>query len=390
LLAKATGFDFFDRRREWSRLKHEILRRYLPKFAAILGSVHPTVYYVDGFAGAGTYEQDGDGPPVPGSPLIAAALATTMGATQKRAYGLRCINVEPKARYSGELCQATAVYANGVVGNLRGTFKQRLPEILESVRTYPTLFFLDPFGYKGMEWDAMLQLAQRATREQAKTELLINFNVSKIDRGGGWLDSYGQPAAPSFLQGLNQLYGTNAWQEIENSGLPVEERNDKLTELYMDRLSQAFHGIVASYPVRTIDGRLKYYLLHLTRHRRGCREMSYVIRKVDDAYIAERARLEASKPLHLGLGGAFDPPPPPDPREQEAELIGRLAADIYRVGKKRGGLTFGGVQDALAVKWFAQADVPHFRHACALLIRQGRIDHPKEKGLEEKTFLRFV
>lgn len=47
------------------------------------------------------------------------------------------------------------------------------------LRTTPTLFFLDPFGYKGMEWTAMQRLAKRA--DLAKTELLINFNVGKVD-----------------------------------------------------------------------------------------------------------------------------------------------------------------------------------------------------------------
>jgi three-Cys-motif partner protein len=63
--------DFFDERKEWSRWKHEMLRRYLPKFAGIIGWTHRLIHYVDGFAGAGTY---GD-PPVAGSPLIAAELA---------------------------------------------------------------------------------------------------------------------------------------------------------------------------------------------------------------------------------------------------------------------------------------------------------------------------
>ena len=33
-------------------------------------------------------------------------------------------------------------------------------------------------------------------------------------------------------------------------------------------------------------------------------------------------------------------------------LVNRLAEDIYKVGKQRGGLTFGAIQDALSVDWF--------------------------------------
>ncbi len=42
---------FTERRRLTSKLKHFVLRRYVKEFAYHLG----TVYYVDGFAGAGEY-----------------------------------------------------------------------------------------------------------------------------------------------------------------------------------------------------------------------------------------------------------------------------------------------------------------------------------------------
>jgi hypothetical protein len=39
-----------------SRIKHEILTRYLPSWAIILGSSFDKLYYVDCFAGPGRYE----------------------------------------------------------------------------------------------------------------------------------------------------------------------------------------------------------------------------------------------------------------------------------------------------------------------------------------------
>jgi three-Cys-motif partner protein len=245
-LAEAT--DFFDQRREWSRWKHELLRRYLPKFAGILGSRYSTVYYVDAFAGAGTY---GGNPPIPGSPIIAATLGYAI-AQGKWKYELRCINVEPDARHFQELCDATSCYP--LIENLRGTFKERLADIVAKVGAYPTLVFIDPFGYKGMEWDAMTRLAQRA--RTGKTELLINFQSPKIDRGAGWLDSYGQPAQLGFVNSLNALMGTDEWQPIIQAGLPREERDEQLTSLYAERLANLFHGIVSPYPVRTLNSTL--------------------------------------------------------------------------------------------------------------------------------------
>jgi three-Cys-motif partner protein len=103
----AEAGDFFDQRREWSRWKHELLRRYLPKFAGILGSRFSTIYYVDAFAGAGTYGGD---PPTPGSPIIAATLGNAIEQSGKWKYQLRCINVEPHPQHYQELCAATSAF----------------------------------------------------------------------------------------------------------------------------------------------------------------------------------------------------------------------------------------------------------------------------------------
>ena len=338
------------------------------------------VDYVDGFAGAGTY---GGGASVPGSPVMAAQLAANLAAAGKWRYRLRCINMEPK--YFTELCEATSPYDSSLVLNLHGTFKEHLPEIFKLIDAHPTLFFLDPFGYKGMEWEAISQLAQRSAR--AKTELIINFNVGKVDRDAGWLDSYGQSAAPAFVQSLNELFGVDLWQQIIYSGLPKAQRDDELTELYANRLGEAFRGIAAWYPVRTVRGQLKYYVLHVTSHRRGCREMGDVLYRVDHDYEAEKERAEAASPRTLAL---FPELEAVSPREYEADLVSRLAEDIYGLGKQRKQLTFGALQDGLCVRWFAEAVERHYRRACQQLIRQRRIDRDKETGIEEKSVLRFV
>ena len=51
-----------------SRIKHQILTRYVPSWAIILGSTFDLLYYVDCFAGPGRYESDGE--QVDGSPII--------------------------------------------------------------------------------------------------------------------------------------------------------------------------------------------------------------------------------------------------------------------------------------------------------------------------------
>ncbi|MEN6393865.1 MAG: three-Cys-motif partner protein TcmP, partial [Anaerolineaceae bacterium] len=63
---------YFDEQKDWSKRKLDIVQKYLAGFAKILGSTtsQPCVYYVDGFAGKGIYD---DG--AKGSPVLAAELA---------------------------------------------------------------------------------------------------------------------------------------------------------------------------------------------------------------------------------------------------------------------------------------------------------------------------
>jgi three-Cys-motif partner protein len=374
--------EFFDDRREWSRWKHDILRRYLPKFSGILGSQHATVSYVDAFAGAGTY---GPESPVPGSPLIAAELAASIEESKKWPYRLRCMNVEPNRENFRRLCAATANYPADRVTNLHGTFRDRLEQVLELVGTSPTLFFLDPFGYKGMEWATITRLVDRAGR--AKTELLVNFNVGKVDRDAGWLDSYDQPAAPAFVEGLNELMGTEEWQEVYDDKAPKEQRDSALTNFYLHRLASAFRGYASAYPVRTLAGRLKYYLLHTTKHPRGRREMGDVLFRVEAAYQTERALREQEK-WKASLFPSLEPHRPPQ-KQIDAEIAARLQDDVYAVGKRRGLITFGRLQDELAGTWFGRAVERHYRAACKLLIQQGKIKRDKTTGITDDTVLRF-
>ncbi len=133
--------DFHDSRKTWSRIKHSILGTYLSLLLGKLGRPDEHVYYVDGFAGQGRYEDGEDG-----SPLIAAKLAENPVQKSRREV-LRCINVEQNPATFSNLVEATAAYVEkGIVKNLLGSFEDRLPKVLQLVQNCPTFFFIDPFG----------------------------------------------------------------------------------------------------------------------------------------------------------------------------------------------------------------------------------------------------
>jgi three-Cys-motif partner protein len=118
--------EFFNERRLTSKLKHLVLKRYVKEIAYHLGSTNPTVYYVDGFAGLGTYGP----PPEDGSPLLIARLARELRIVPKPVR-LRCINVEAKPKFFKSLEEATREFVPDVIDkNIHSTFVEAIPEIL--------------------------------------------------------------------------------------------------------------------------------------------------------------------------------------------------------------------------------------------------------------------
>lgn len=375
---------FFDRRREWSRWKHRLLERYLGKFAGILGSRYSTIFFVDGFAGAGRYTS----PSEDGSPVIAARLAAQPSANH-RPYTLRCVNVEPES--FDELVLATSEFPSRLVENKRGTFREHLDGILAAVGPSPALFFLDPYGHKGMEWDVISRIAGRS-RAGLKTEVLVNLAAPKIDRDGGWVDST-KRAAPAFVNRLDALFGTADWRDLYRRHRVQRDRIEALTSLYMGRLAEAFDGAAARFAVRSIDGRLKYFIIHGTHSQSGVRAMSDAVFRVSEEYRIEQAAVRASS-----VQPSLFPELEQSEESGDTRITEELASEIRGLRSQHSQPTFLEIQDALLARWFGRAVEKHFRAACKLLVSRGDAvlippsgeEARHRGGIGDRTRVRFV
>lgn len=194
---------FFAERRLTSKLKHLVLERYVREFAYHLGSVHSTVYYVDGFAGAGIYQRPG-GKSERGSPLLIAELAQRIAGTDAP-FRLRCLNVEKARLLHKDLELATAPFRPHIVeNNYCGSFTTVLADILRRVGQSPTFFFIDPFGTKGIPFAGLRPIFQRA----ARTEVLITLHTDGISKKAGYFpwvdgpDSRKTQTAKRYTEGL--------------------------------------------------------------------------------------------------------------------------------------------------------------------------------------------
>jgi three-Cys-motif partner protein len=365
-----TTDDFFERRREWSRWKHRLLQHYLAQFAPIVGSTHRTVYYIDGFAGEGRYKN----PREDGSPVIAARIA--IQTPPGRPYTLRCINIEPE--YFDALTASTAEFGPSIVDNRKGTFRDNLGSVLTTIGTTdPALFFLDPMGHVGMEWDVVMRIVERA--RSAITDVMLNFYITNIDRHAGFLNSK-QPFAPEFVKRLDALFGTDEWQAICASTPIQEDRILKLSDLYMDRLLSAFAKVsrgpgpvAARYPVTTLEGRLKYFIMFGSRHPRGGRAMSEAVFRVttehEDAKAnAKRAALEAR-----GQMSFLPPETPPSELEIDDSIVAELAPAILLMAPRGKPLSLVEIEVYLLSDWFGRAVEKHYRRACIRLVEEHKM-----------------
>ena len=130
---------FFDNLRDYSEIKLRILGRFLVPWAAKLGSLavrgNGVIWYVDGFAGKGRYDDGGEGSPLLG---LRRAKHTQI---EKRSYELACFFVE-KRRNNWESLENIVIpfRRDGIdVVNRHGEFSTFVPEIVRATQRSPVL-----------------------------------------------------------------------------------------------------------------------------------------------------------------------------------------------------------------------------------------------------------
>jgi three-Cys-motif partner protein len=354
--------SFFQDQKDWSKRKLDIIRGYLASFSKILGSnpQHSTVYFVDGFAGAGQYD-DGS----KGSPLLSAELAQQYLVQQKR-YHLNCINIEDKDKNYKNLVSVTTPFGN-LVQNFFGTFSSNLNMILSIIGNCPTLFFLDPFGVKGTDWVNIEKIIHR----QAPTDIWVRFDHITVRRLSGFFES-GSSGAVSKIQNLLNLYGINRpdmlYQMLQ--GNTPEERVDKALRLFIVKLEEEFKkvrksGYSAAFPIVSLEGETKYHLIFGAAHPKA------VILASQTVYSAERNRAaETQEYLEKKSGQLFLFSPNPTEDEIATFIAEKLSVDITRLcaGEQlsREEIYMRILRDN-DKNWFGRFSGAHITHAISLL-----------------------
>lgn len=271
--------DFFIRKRTWSAAKHRIMLRYIQAHCYILGGNKPYqskyINYVDGFAGAGKYDEgigietfvdnsnfwkryntkflDTDG-----SPLIALKCAKIF--KDEGRVNLRCFFTEEDNHLNQKLRDNCSCLGQGLDYKIYEPqeFGIALPKIMNELDNYPTLFFLDAFGVKGITFEQICIIADYVRRY--KGELFLLFNNRAVARNAGqyktsYKNSKEEKAANTYTQNLTKLLGPNSDIDWKPKWLEYRDQEQKFErwalQYFKSRLQEesSFKG-VASFEVK--------------------------------------------------------------------------------------------------------------------------------------------
>lgn len=229
---------FFGKKRKWSTAKHRIMLKFIQGFAYKFGR---TINYVDGFAGDGRYDEGfgledfikeskfwnkhGDFfKDTDGSPLIALKCAKIF--KDENRLELRSFFSELSRdtnqtlrKNCEDFCTDSDIYYRVYDSS---KFNLVLPKILEDLCEHPSIFFLDPFGVKGVTFNDIAQAANYVS--QYKGEVFLLFNNRAVARNSGhykedsqlYKDEKDLKSSQTYNEHLTNLLGPNSevvWQE---------------------------------------------------------------------------------------------------------------------------------------------------------------------------------
>ena len=268
-----------------TQIKHTVLEKYLWAWIKILGKRRSLLYYVDGFAGPGKYEDKKTGEIRPGSPVIAIKTYIEHKRTGEQ-YQLRFINVEKNRRNWQELEEATDEFKDHVyVKNVIGEFLDNIEDILKEIGNEFAFFFIDPFGISGIEFSELERIFRRQD-----TEILINFSYDGLQRCIGQLENVEhydetrrRKAVKTVERACSMLNMTKEelGQILSLSGMPKQKESSLLGK-YRKNLRNyktLVYPLPINYPGRK---RTFYYLIFMTENITALKIMKDVMKKAKE------------------------------------------------------------------------------------------------------------
>jgi len=257
--------NFFEKQTLSSKVKASIVSEYFPKYCSIIVRKHvpEKIGYLDLFSGPGMYE-DGN----PSTPILIARNCLKDEGLKNRVWMVfndKCYSEQLKENFNKEFPEGTFKYkphfGHSTVGEsqeindfiVKNTCKGRFNE-------QPSVLFIDPWGYKGIETNVLSQFLS-----YWGNELFIFINSKRIN-----------PALENdkFEEPMRCLF-PNSYDKVK-----VEIRNKRTVserlQFIIDNLGKEYEALLKSrvyytafkFQEEDIET-TSHFILHLTKNSRG-------------------------------------------------------------------------------------------------------------------------
>lgn len=251
--------SFFAGKRPWSKIKDEVLEKYMPPYLAKLNTRGQPILLIDGYAGPGIFDDKSIG-----SPIIMCEAAEKFA---KGNYQALFINNEKKyhEKLSSEILRRGWTHsAKTRLGN-----SQLLLKALSKMLSDQTVFlYLDPFGPTGCDFALLKPFLERASK--FSTEILLTMSMPAMHRlatpNAVKAGRQEEKVIKDFHQILTNVLGGDYWKDVLWQNIDAEERELQLIQAYQDKLAQ-YLRFTRSCPVRErTDRRIKYFIVFASQH----------------------------------------------------------------------------------------------------------------------------
>lgn len=361
----STTRDFFEKNLDPKGVyKHAILARYAPVFAQAAGTKPRKAVLLDGYAGAGRYD-DGR----PGSPLILARVAAKI-----QTVDTRCVFVEKDSATAASLRAALESDAAKNCQVVDGDIDHHLDAVVCSSRDAALLAFLDPFN-KAPPFERIADTILNRD-SQWPTEVLLHISLNTVRRIGGLVRNKSARGASVTLAGLDPFFGGDWWQasflEALDEGSTPTEAAEHVAGEYGSRINGRCGCGCFTLDVRARPEAQPTYLLTLfSRH-------AYGFWRFNDAVSSAQSDWRAA----YSEGQLFDHTPQPT----DGELIEIIERNIKGL-LAQGPFTPTDAMAKLYGDTLGIAREKHARRALVNLWKAGVIDgeRPMSKGISTRA-----
>ncbi|AFY66040.1 three-Cys-motif partner protein TcmP [Geitlerinema sp. PCC 7407] len=318
-----TGNSFFDEQKEQSLIKARIVEKYFWVWAKVIISTikssrkpipNPRIAYIDLFAGAGRYKDGSKSTPV-------KVLETAISDPDMQKMLVSIFNDADVANVNSLQQAIDAIpgienlnYSPQILNHEVG---EKIVKTFQERRLIPTLFFVDPWGYKGLS----LQLINSVVKNWG-CDCIFFFNYNRINMGLG---------NDAVREHMSALFGKIRAEQVRERlrELSPQERELTVVEAICESLQEMGGQYVLPFRFRhELGNRTSHHLIFVSKHVKGYEIMKEIMAKESSDQIQGVASFEYN-PASLQQPFLFELTRPLD--ELEFMLLEKFSGKTMRM-----------------------------------------------------------